>query len=255
MNVLHSNRIGALALLASAGLAACSAPRDGTAVGNPGHLDVSVEPPVGVSVESALFRVAAIQLVSCAERGRGQLTILPVDTTFDGLNPSPVEVPPGAWCTTILLPDGADSFVMEGTDPDGLPFLLGLDPDPFVFDGAYAIDGNQVVVALQLADISADVIDSVETTESNNESLEPPVLLSASGLFADDDADGRVGEGDLQLAEPIEPTGCGGCSTRSGGATSGWVALTGLAGMLGWRRRPRRPHRPATGRSASSRSS
>ncbi len=235
--------LGLLGVLGSSVLPGCSAPRNGTAVGNPGHLDVSVNVPPGVTAESAMLRVAAIELVSCAEQGRGRLTIVDVDTTFDGLAPSPVEIPGGEWCTTILLPDGEDAFVLEGTDADGESVLVGLTPDPFVFDGAYRIDGNQIVVALDLGTVDVTA-DNVESTGPFGEEGLMASPLSSSGVFLDDDADGRVGDAEAQVAEQVAPEGCGGCSTSPGRASSAITLLIGLAGILGWRRRQRHPHRP-----------
>ncbi|MEZ4321566.1 MAG: MYXO-CTERM sorting domain-containing protein [Myxococcota bacterium] len=223
----------------------CSDGGNGTAVGNPGHLDVYVQDvPEGVALSEALFKVAAIELVGCDR----DVAILQLDTTFDALGPSPVDMPAGEWCSTVVLPDGADSFLLEGTNTEGETFMFSLSPAPFVLDGAYTIDGNQVVVGLSLADRVSDVAneaeagapDSVPAGQFGDDELFQPELVVPGGLFLDEDRDGRGEEGSLVAAPTSASADCG-CSSVSA-PSAGIIAL---AGMLGWRRRRRHPPRLA----------
>jgi len=221
----------------------CTDGGNGTAVGNPGHLDVYVQNvPDDLALSSASFRVAAIELVGC---DRSDVQILQLDPTFDALGPSPVEIPGGEWCHTVVLPDGDESFLIEGIDPDGEPFMLGLSPQPFVLEGAYVIDGNQVVVTLSLAEAAAF---SGEESEGNEPAMDSgpgdglgfePGLVVPDGLFLDDDADGRASGDEALVATPVQSQACG-CGTAT--APGGGVIL--LAGMLGWLRRRRDRRRP-----------
>lgn len=225
---------------------ACSDGGNGTAVGNPGHLDVYVqEAPDGVQLSSALFRVAAIELVGCDR----DVAILQLDVTFDALGPSPVEIPGGRWCSTVVLPSGEDSFLIEGIDRNGEPFMLGLSPDPFVLDGEYEIDGNQVLLTLSLAENVQEAIENdAAAAPADEQDGEPtfaggaavePGLVVPGGLFLDETLDGRA-EGDPQVASYTEVRGECGCASTA--APPAFVIA--LAGILGWRRRRERPSPP-----------
>ena len=215
-------------------LTACDPTGDGTAVGNPGQLDVYVENvPEGLRLDSAEFSVAVIELVSCDR----DVAILQLDTVFDALGPSPVEIPAGEWCQTVVLPAGKGSFSLSGADADDIAFEIELSPEPFVLEGEYTIDGNQVVLSLSLADQASLLAGDDDGAEpapiSENDAGAPtPALVVAEGLFTDSDADGR-GTDELRLAVAVEPTvdcGCANSSRPSAG-------LVLLGGLLGWGRR------------------
>jgi len=211
-------------------LAACDPTGDGTAVGNPGQLDVYVQNvPDALRLDSAEFSIAVIELVGCDR----DVAILQLDTVFDALGPSPVAVPAGDWCKTVVLPSGEDSFSLSGVDADDRPFEIALSPQPFVLEGEYTIDGNQVVLTLSLADQASQfTTDEAEPDPVSGGIEGAPSLVVADGLFTDADADGRATD-EVLLAVAVEPAadcGCGHTSQPS-------VGFVALAGLLGWRRR------------------
>lgn len=207
-------------------LAGCADGGNGTAVGNPGHLDVILtDVPYDVSLEAATFHVTAVELVGCDR----EVEILRLDATFDALAPSPVDFPGGEWCHTVVLPGASEAFRVSGTVGDE-PFDLGLSPEPFALTGRYTVDGDTVLLSLSLAaavrdDAGASAPNQAEADSSGT--WAPAVM--ASGLLL---AQGP----DYAAADPVDVEhDAGGCSTAgAAGSTAG--ALVGL-GLMGMRRR------------------
>ena len=137
-------------------LAACGDPNGGTAVGNPGKLSMQVEGlPEGTDLRSGSFDVAALELAS----GR-KVTIVRFDEVFDLLDPGDVEFPGGSWDTAVVLPRGDVPLRLEGDDAEGMPFDVALPVDPMVFEGDFVVDGDEVIVALSLQAVRAELDDS-----------------------------------------------------------------------------------------------
>lgn len=209
-------------------LAGCADGGNGTAVGNPGHLDVIVtDVPYDVSLESATFHVAAVELVGCDR----DVEILRLDATFDALAPSPVDFPGGEWCHTVVLPGASDAFRVSGTVGDE-PFDLGLSPEPFALTGRYTVDGDTVLLSLSLAAAVRDEASASAPgqTEADEASTWAPAVMGSGLLLADGP--------DYAAADPVDVEHhVRGCSTSGAGGSA--LGLGIALGLMGVRRRLR----------------
>lgn len=216
-------------------LAGCSDGSDGTAVGNPGEMDVVlVGVPPDVQLRQADFAVAAIELVGCERR----VQVLQVNTVFDALAPSPVELPAGEWCDTIVLPAGKDSLVIAGQDAIG-DFGVVLSPDPFALEGDYVVDGNTILITLALRPevLTAAEIDGDPLPLEDGATLDTDLVV-AEGLYVDENRDYIADEQELAAVLADGPV-CGCASTAT---PASWLFLiAGIAGTLRRRRGARTP--------------
>lgn len=202
---------------------ACADGAGGTAVGNPGHLDVVLaDVPYDVSLARATFEIAAVEVEGC---GRSAVTLQP-EAPFDALAPSPADFPGGEWCHTVVLPAAAGALRIEGEFRDE-PFSLELSPEPFALAGRYVVDGDTVLISLSLAAAMRAGADGSPAQEPDlEEGSWAPNAVGAGLYLADDYTYDEAPT--TRVAEPVEPRGC----RTAGGATSLWVA-----GLLALRRR------------------
>lgn len=126
---------------------ACGDPSQGTAVGNPGLVDlVLADHPPDEVILSAELPVARITLHAC-ERGDRELEL---DRTFDLLASDPEVMPGGAWCRTMVEPSGP--VKLERRVGAGPIEHLELPAPPFELEGRYEVDGDHVYIGVLLFD-------------------------------------------------------------------------------------------------------
>jgi hypothetical protein len=158
-------------LLLLAGLTACSNPGMGTAVGNPGLIDIVLtDVPEDGSLTYASFEVDSIELVSC---GRG-VTLLHVSKTFDVLSSSPAELPAGDWCQTTIYP-APEALSVTLLEDDG-PRTHVAEVEPFLLEAAYTVDGNHVFVGLELAPLDTNGVEETELATPIVDGVGPSVF-------------------------------------------------------------------------------
>jgi len=228
-------------------LTACGGePLQGTAVGNPGNLDVSVgDVPDEITLDLAEVHAADLVLLGCA----GEAAVVPIQSVLDGLGPSAVdiEMPGGSWCGALLTLDPAadGQVVLGGSTTGGTDFAIAMDPGSLPVHEDFLVDGNELLLVVSLG----DVLDVAEI-ESRGATADIPaddaaavgwsdLLSDRTGLYEDRDGNGVLTDADDFVAGAIGPgsdTGpfgdaamaadaeasAGGCSCQTG---SGWSWL------------------------------
>lgn len=229
-------------------LAACTeGPRSGTAVGNPGNLDVVVpEEGEGVFVEEAFVHVSSVVLQPCADVA----FVLQIGRVLDARAPGDgVEVPGGRYCGAVvgLEERSAGALEVAGRTAAGTTFTLAANPEPLRVLDPFEVDGDELLLVLPLADaLDAAELDAL----GSGAAIAPgdPVATSASqaavdasAVYEDVDANGLLSEPDRRLTSPLLDTGLGqpmaadagtadaGCGCASGPRPGGL-----LAALLAW---------------------
>lgn len=239
-------------------LMACGGePHHGTAVGNPGNLDVSVgEIPFEISLDLADVHAADLVLLGCD----GEAAVVAVQAVLDGLGPSDVDiiVPGGSWCGALLTLDPAvdGQVVLGGVTSRGTDFTVSLNPGSIPLQDAFLVDGTELLLVLRLGDI-LDASDLESRGVTVDIPADDPSAIGWAGalgeraeLYEDQDGDGVFGDADTFVAGFASDTGISGdavalqdsqagCGCQSG---AGWAGLWLLALPLAFRRRdsPRR---------------
>ena len=225
-------------------------PHQGTAVGNPGNLDVSVgDVPDEISLDRAEIHAADLVLLECS----GGVAVVRVQTVLDALAPSPVEipVPSGTWCGVLLTldPEVLGQVVLAGTTDGGTTFTLDLNPGSIPLHDGFSVDGTQLLLVVSLGDsVDVDAIEARGAVAAISAD-DPDAIAWADALgeetvlFEDRDSDGVLSDPDTVLAgkalqdtggsfdQPLEAQSVGegqGCGCQLNRATSGWWVLLAL---------------------------
>ena len=194
-------------------LVACAEgdPSQGTAVGNPGNLDVSVaDVPDEVDLDVATVYAADLLLFDC-DVG---VALVPVQAPLDGLAASTVEVPlpRGRWCSGLLTLDPRTSgqVVIGGTTDGGTRFSVALNPGALRLPDDVVVDGTEWLLVMSLAD-SLDVLaleargSNVEVTADDPDAIAWALALDgAATLFEDGDRDGVLSDADSIVGGPSD---------------------------------------------------
>lgn len=229
-------------------LVACGSVRSGTAVGNPGDLEVEARSlDTTVALTGATLPLDAVTLVGCGWPG----VDLAPERVLDALGDDPVGVPPGVWCGLRLVPAGP--LVVEGATAAGTLFHVELALG-VALDAALRVDGDRWLLDLPLPldgpaldALGADVVlDAADPLAAAWAEATVPALwedLDQDGLLDPDDrllvAAQRLDTGLGPLPSAYASSGCGCASATPGPA---WLALLALGFA---RRRQDRPLRPA----------
>lgn len=218
-------------------------PPEGTAVGNPGNLDVDVvDVPDGVSLESVT--VAARALVT--DRCPG-LELVDADVVLDALGPSsePVPLAGGEHCGGWLVLEGDAPIVVTGATDAGTAFTLELDPELLELGGPFWVDDTTLLLGLSLGALDPaelDALGPVVELSPEDPLTEELAATASGGVWRDVDADGRIDAPDEVLATAIGDAQAAdaGCGCRSASVTGPWWLA-----LVAWALLRRRAHRLA----------
>lgn len=251
-----------LGSLAFAGLSGCLQEHNGTAVGNPGNMDVTLRAvPEEVEVRRAQLGVARVVLEGC---DGATFESVEVGRDLDALSgeDDPIELPGGEWCRTTLVlaevEEGA-TFVVEGDGDNGAFTIYVVDQPTIVLRDRFVVDGNNFLLGIPVDVLLEDVWKGVDNDSGSDTGSEgsggeepadaPDFLDDNVELWLDADVDGvlsededavSVGDGfeDAEGApvDEVDPDGQA-CGCQSGGGAVTWTWLLLLALGLGRRRR------------------
>ena len=216
-------------------LAGCADGLFGTAVGNPGDLDVVARVTDGaVTLSRVEVPIDVIELTSC---GNGEIDIV-TGGVLDGLAASdmPLVLPGGDWCAIFISFDGA--VLIEGETSAETMFLVELALPTLALSGRVEVDENELILDLALP-LEADVIDELgpdvvvmEGDPVATDWSEDAADLSTVWLDVDEDglieteADQQRASVDLGVARGAGQSGCG-CTTTPTGLGL-WLTLPWL---------------------------
>ncbi len=233
-------------------------PHQGTAVGNPGNLDVSIgEIPEEVELDMADIHAADLVLIGCD----GEAALVPVQTTLDALGPSIVDVsvPPGLWCGALLTldPEVDGQILLGGSTTGGTDFTVALELGSIPLQDTFFVDGTELLLVLPLKDI-LDVSEIESRGPLVDIGADDPSALDWAGqlgeranLYEDQDGNGILTEPDTFVGGAVPDTGAdaaayadsaqsGGCSCQAG-SSPGWLWLFAIPLLFRRRERPGTP--------------
>jgi hypothetical protein len=242
-------------------------PYQGTAVGNPGNLDVSIgDIPDEISLDVAEIHAADLVLLGC-DAGAA---VVPIQTLLDALGPSSVDisVPGGTWCGALLTldPEVSGQVVLGGTTAGGTDFTLAMDLGSIPLRDPFYVDGTQLLLVLSLGDI-IDIADIEARGAVVDIGADDPSAIDWAGklggradLYEDQDGNGTISDPDTFVAGrhfDMGDTGFGGsfaedgalaspkAGSSAGGScqTAGWSWLWLFALPVIFSRRERRERR------------
>lgn len=178
-------------------LLACTNVGQGTIIGNPGEMRVSIAPGMDTTTNRASMAVDSVTWTDCG----GFSELVRVDGTVDLLDPVIVHVPAGEWCSVQLT--AATNVDVQGTGDAGGTYALDLElPDVALSTPTgLLVQGNAYVFELGAPGwLDADVLgvtDGADVVVAPGDALHDDLLAVAqrnSALFDDADADGQVGD-------------------------------------------------------------
>jgi hypothetical protein len=178
-------------------LLACTNIGQGTIIGNPGEMRVSIAPGLDTTTSRATMAVDSVTWTDCG----GFSELVRVDGTVDLLDPVIVHVPAGEWCSVQLT--AATNLDVQGAGDAGGTYALDLElPDVALgTPTGLLVQGNAYVFELGTPGwLDADVLgvsDGTDVVVAPGDTLHDDLLTVAqldSALFDDADADGQVGD-------------------------------------------------------------
>ena len=229
-------------------LAACASTADrdddrsGTAVGNPGDLELTaVDVPTALQLDEATAFVAGVALDDC--EGEEVLASATAPLDLLGPSPEPLTLPAGDWCGGTLLwsgdPDGAIQLL--GATDGGTLFEVRLDLEAPTWVQSFTVDGSAFEVELSLGAIDPAELEAL----GSDVVVEPGDALAQDWQEATPDPVLLVdGEDVLDAgADALAQSGDAGCGCRHGGGSP--VALAWLLVLVARRREPTVRARPS----------
>lgn len=186
---------------------ACGADSKGTAVGNPGIVQIVVDSvPEDVTLTAALLDVADITLISCEK----EVLILPIDREIDVLTRDVSMIPAGEWCRTTVTP--GPRGLQLSLERREQTFDQDVDVEPLTTDGRYTIDGNELIVRLSLTDPMV-----VPTSSGTTLATAPDIVTPALSV--------APANGGLEQAVAVSPDDTlEGCSTNARLPSTAWFS-------------------------------
>ncbi len=208
-------------------LVACGTDHQGTAVGNPGNLDVEVvNIASGVRLDAVDVTVLNVLLTAC----RGENEIVPVVEVLDALAPTwdRVSIPAGEWCGATLRLDNDLGVWIAGTTDEGTAFTMTLAVGALDTLERFEVNGSLITMELDLSGIAPGAIDALG--DGTDIAASDPVAVQTADAARDRanlavQAATDTAHGVMAMRGSSE-AGCG-CSSAPGSA--GWLALAVLA--------------------------
>lgn len=225
-------------LLSLVFLTACLEGGQGTAVGNPGKIELAAaNTPGDIELTELQLLLTDGQVLDCD--GIELPLEIPDEPLSIQTNDS-LEIPGGVFCALELDPS---RLVILGETSGATNFNITFDASPITYDTPFAVDGDALLLsydiallvqsgeAIDAADIDGDGQVLIGTSEQDgpDEDTLPTDPVFDAELWSDVDADGTLGPGDTPPPSP----GCA-VTPLTGGAL---LSVTAGLLLLGARRR------------------
>ena len=220
-------------------LTACLEGSSGTAVGNPGKLELTAASvPGDLALDRVELTLDSARITDC-DGIELELTLPdePLGSQGEGLT-----IPGGTFCTMTLSAQ-VSGLLLEGETDGGTFFQLAYTPDPFAWDRPFRVDGDAFLLsfditflvesgaAIDAADLDGDgqVIGGM-LEDGTDADLIPTAPPFTGELWSDTDSDGSLGPDDLPPSEPPS------CATAPPAGPTPALCLLALLGLRSRRR-------------------